>query len=66
MENNKAEGKTRKQKLKSWCYYFFEAILIMFLCLRYEWDTVGMISMFVAFGCLIMVIIHSILLLFKK
>lgn len=66
MENNKAEGKTRKEKLKSWCWYFFEAILIMFLCLRYEWDTVGMISMLVAGGCLVMIIINAILMLFKK
>jgi len=62
----KNQEKTRKQKLSSWVYYFFEAIIIMFLCLRYEWDTPGMISMLVAGACLVMIIINAILLLLKK
>jgi len=62
----KNQEKTRKQKLSSWLWYFFEAIIIMFLCLRYEWDTAGMISMFAAGACFVMIIINVILLLLKK
>ena len=62
MENRK----TRKEKLKLWCLYFVEEILIMIFCLRNEWDIMGMISMLIAGGCLIMVLINVILMLFKK
>lgn len=66
MENNKVENKPRKQKLKSWCFYFFATLLIMLLCLRNKWDTLGMISILVAGVCLLMILINVILMLFKK
>lgn len=62
----KNEEKTRKQKLSSWLWHFFEAVMIMFLCLRYEYDTAGMISMIVAGACLVMIVINAVLLIIKK